>query len=304
MSRENRYLPENRAQSRRYTTGEILSAAASGEILAGRVALCDRERNLHIDLGCMRGIIPKNECAMGIEEGDCAESAILSRVGRVVRFQVLEAETKGAPLAVLSRRRVQERCRREYVDRLALGDVIEAAVTRLESFGAFCDVGEGIPALLPIAFLSVSRIPHPAARLRVGQSIRAVVQARDERGRLTLSMKELLGTWLQNAALFSPGQTVPGVVRSVAPYGIFVELTPNLSGLCEKTDGVREGDGAAVFIKSLLPEKMKCKLLLVDTFPPPPPQEPRYFFTGGHMDAFYYSPPGCEKRVETVFGQP
>ena len=41
----------------------------------------------------------------------------------------------------------------------------------------------------------------------------------------------MLGTWAENAALFSPGQTVTGVVRSVEDYGIFVELTPNLAGL-------------------------------------------------------------------------
>lgn len=301
MSKKNRYQPEDRAQSREYTMGEMIKAAVDGDILSGRVILCDHERNLHVDLGCMRGIIPKNECALGIEEGLCSDSAILSRVGRIVRFQVLDVETNGTPIAVLSRRRLQENCQREYLNQLVQGDIIDATVTRLESFGAFCDVGEGISALLPIAFLSVSRIPHPSARIRVGQNIRVVVKMRDDRNRLTLSMKELLGTWEQNAALFSPGETVPGVVRSVASYGIFVELMPNLSGLCERIDGIKEGDGAAVLIKSLLPEKMKCKLLLVNTFPAPPPQEPRYFYEGEHMDSFLYSPPGCKKRVETIF---
>ena len=43
-------------------------------------------------------------------------------------------------------------------------------------------------------------------------------------------MKELLGTWLENAAAFAAGETVVGLVRSVEPYGVFVELAPNLAG--------------------------------------------------------------------------
>ena len=51
-----------------------------------------------------------------------------------------------------------------------------------------------------------------------------------ENNRICLSQRELLGTWEENAALFSQGETVAGVVRSVESYGIFVELTPNLAG--------------------------------------------------------------------------
>ena len=57
-------------------------------------------------------------------------------------------------------------------------------------------------------------------------NIRAVVKS-IENGRITLSHKELLGTWEENVALFSAGETVAGIVRSVEPYGIFVELSPN-----------------------------------------------------------------------------
>lgn len=180
---------------------------------------------------------------------------------------------------------------------------MDAVVTRLEPFGAFCDVGAGIPALLPIDSISVSRIPHPSARFYVGQQIRAVHKSVDEDGRITLTHKELLGTWEENAARFSAGETVSGVVRSVEKYGIFVELAPNLAGLAEYAPGVSAGDTASVFIKSLNPARLKIKLILVDRFAP---AEPKYRFDYPditHIDRWQYSPAACEKCIETVFSE-
>lgn len=109
--------------------------------------------------------------------------------------------------------------------------------------------------------------------------------------RVCLSQRELLGTWEENAALFSQGETVAGIVRSIEDYGIFVELTPNLAGLAEPREGVKVGQHAGVYIKSILPEKMKLKLILIDAqdAAPTPPSPPRYFLTKGHISRWVYS---------------
>ncbi|MFR0768418.1 MAG: hypothetical protein ACLSHO_01295 [Dysosmobacter sp.] len=61
----------------------------------------------------------------------------------------------------------------------------------------------------------------------MGQKILAVVKVFDrENRRITLTHKELLGTWLENASRFSEGDTVQGTVRGVMDYGCFVELAP------------------------------------------------------------------------------
>ena len=107
-----------------------------------------------------------------------------------------------------------------------------------------------------------------------------------------LSHKELLGTWIENSSCFVPGQTVPGCIRSVEDYGIFVELTPNLSGLAEvgSFGNIQKGTGVSVYIKNIVPEKMKIKLSIVDVFDEPvlPPEKYEYFFTGNHIDSFSY----------------
>ena len=174
-------------------------------------------------------------------------------------------------------------------------------MTHLEPFGAFCDIGCGVVALMPIDTISVSRIEHPDERFSVGMDIRAVIKSRVGT-RITLSHKELLGTWEENAAAFSVGETVPGVIRSIENYGAFVELTPNLAGLAELRDHLRVGTEASVYIKSIIPQRMKIKLILIDCFDTAPSlTPPRYYLSEGHIDRFVYSPTDCDKTIVTDF---
>ncbi len=284
----------------------LREAFYNGTMLEGRVLRCDAEHNLHIDLGCMTGIIPKNEGAIGIESGKVRDIALISRVNKPVTFIItgFRSDENGNNVALLSRKAVQEMCIEEYISSLRPGDVIPATVSHLEGFGVFCDIGAGISALMPIDSISVSRIPHPSARFRAGQNIFAAVKSIGDDGRITLTHKELLGTWEENAAELAVGETVPGIVRSVEKYGIFVELSPNLAGLAEFSEGVEVGSQAGVYIKSIIPSKMKIKLTVVDSFKADYPiTQPKYFIRSGRIDRWQYSPEGSEKMIESVFNQ-
>lgn len=293
-------------ENKRYLSSPfaLRDAFYSEALLEGRVTRCDSEHNLHVDLGCMKGIIPRNEGAVGIEEGTVRDIALISRVNKPVAFVItgFRTDENGASVAMLSRRAVQRECSENYIANLKAGDVIPATVSHIEGFGVFCDIGSGISALMPIDSISVSRIPHPGARFVPGQNIFAVVKSIDESGRITLSHKELLGTWEENAELFTVGETVPGIVRSVEKYGIFVELSPNLAGLAEFSGGIEAGSHASVYIKSIIPSKMKIKLIIVDSFDADYPVEPpKYFINSGHIDRWVYSPAESGKIIESVF---
>lgn len=120
-------------------------------------------------------------------------------------------------------------------------------------------------------------------------------------GRISLTHKELLGTWAENAARFRAGQTVPGIVRSIRDYGIFIELAPNLSGLAEPDDTLRPGDTVSVYLKSIVPERRKIKLAVIERLGTLrlPPQPLPYTKTEGHLDEWQYSPD--TPRHHTVF---
>ena len=304
-----RFFPEGFAaddiENRRYfsSPSRLSEAAAENKVLEGVAEVCDAQHNLWVNLGCMRGVIPREEGAIGIACGDTRDIALLSRVGKNVSFTVSEIKSDrfGKLYAVLSRRRAQEMCAAQYIKKLRPGDVIPARITHLESFGAFCDIGCGIAALLPINSISVSRISHPRDRFTPGEDIKAVVAGIAPDGKVTLSLKELLGTWEENAACFAQGETVSGIVRSVEPYGVFVELAPNLAGLAEPKSDVFIGQTASVFIKSIIPDKMKVKLIIIDSFDTKYSFEKKYFFEGDHIDRWEYSPPDSYKIIVSDF---
>lgn len=304
-----RYMPEgflllkDENEENTFTQASIKKAFLNSEYLEARPYMCDSGHNLHFRLGPVNGFMPYEECAEGIREGTTKDIAILSRVNKPTGFYIEEIiEDSGGMRAVLSRVRRQRECRECYISSLRVGDVIDAAVTHIEPFGAFCDIGSGITALLPIDNISVSRIPTPHARFGQGDRIKAVVKDIDENGRITLTHKELLGTWKENASNFSVGETVTGIIRSVESYGIFVELTPNLAGLAEYVPLAAEGQTASVFIKSINPEKMKVKLIIIETQSIPQKRPPLYYFIkDGHIDLWRYSPEESGRIIQTDF---
>ncbi len=284
----------------------LMRAMSEGKILQARCLMCDTEHNLHLKLGDIKAIIPREETAIGIKENTVKDVAIITRVNKMVSFKITEiSEQNGQTVAYLSRRAAQIECQEYIYSNFMSGDVIDARITHLEQFGAFVDIGCGIVSMISIDNISVSRIEHPKNRFSLGMDIKAIIKSVDKKQkRIVLSHKELLGTWSENAQRFSPGETVSGIVRSVESYGIFIELTPNLAGLAELTSGIEVGDKVSVFIKSIIPEKMKIKLAIVDVSQDAPDCEPfEYIYSKDKMDYWKYSPPRCEKNVETFFGQ-
>ena len=286
-------------------------AMQSGAILESTAILCDNDMNLHVDLNGITGIIPKDEVSYS-KDGETKDIAIITRVGKHVCFKVTSiVDTACGTVAYLSRKAAQIECYNNYICDLMPGDIILSRVTRLESFGAFVDIGCGIIALLPVDCISVSRFSHPRDRLYKGMVINTVMKLIDnEKNRIFVTMRELLGTWEENAAEFIPGQTVTGTIRSVEDYGIFVELTPNLAGLAELKEGIdlTSLDGkrnAAVYIKSIIPERMKIKLVLIDTCPAESEKiKIKYYIDCNnvdHISSWRYSPPNCHKIIETLF---
>lgn len=286
------------------TAAELHAAIASQEILQATALAFDTQRQLRFEIGGVRAIMPFTQCADGAESGTVRDIAVLTRVGRPTCFVILAQETdeNGQPYYLLSRAQAQRICKEEYLDTLMPGDILPCTVTHIEPFGAFCDVGCGISALLPIDCMSVSRISSPSDRVNVGQQILCAVKSRDEQGRFVLTIRELLGTWEENASRFTVGETVVGIVRSVEQYGTFVEIAPNLAGLAESCNELSPGQAVSVYIKNILPEKMKIKLVIVNhSLTQHHRFELRYFITEGHLDHWVYSTPESPKRIETDF---
>lgn len=303
------YKPEGclfrTAENQKYiSSADGLREAMKKElILEARVSMCNSTHDLIVELPCGEGIIPRNNGAIGICDGKTRDIALISRVNKIVCFKVkkVSIDNNERVKAVLSRSAAQEEFITECMANLVAGDIIDAKVTHLEQFGCFVDIGCGVPSLIPIDAISVSRISHPADRFRIGQHIKAIVRSRDGE-RICLSHKELLGTWEENTACFQAGETVSGVVRSVEDYGIFVELAPNLAGLAELRSGVSTGENVSVYIKAIIPEKMKVKLVIVDVCEECAlPKDLQYYISDSHINEWNYAPAISGRKIISCF---
>ena len=59
--------PENRAAFQ--SASSLADACRDRQILEGRAVICDSSHNLVVDCGCMRGLIPREEGAIGMNDG-------------------------------------------------------------------------------------------------------------------------------------------------------------------------------------------------------------------------------------------
>ena len=292
--RRNVYLPEGAGPL--FPEDQPLSvlqrAMEEQTVLEGQAIRCDARRDLTVRFGGYEGVIPRLDAIHPAICGAERDIAVLSRVGKPTCFTVAGMETDGGgrPRFILSRRAAQEQAIAYLLEHARPGAILPARVTHLESFGAFVDLGCGVTSLIPLENISVSRVSHASDRFRPGQDILAAVVAVDSPAcRFYLTHKELLGTWLENAAAFAPGDAVAGVVRSVKEYGIFIELAPNLSGLADWRGDAAPGDAVSVYIKSIRPDSRKIKLQIIQNLGPVRElQEPRYFLTDGTIDGWQY----------------
>ncbi len=286
-----------------FTLESLLEGYEKGTVMFAKALIYDKGKGLRFNLGGYEAFMPCKEVYLSFEKEKIKEAAIATRVGKIICFVITGVKKSGTEyIFEISRRKAQQIACENYIKKLVPGQIIPCTVTHIDRFGVFCDIAFGISALLPIDFISVSRIQSPADRFCVGDRIFACIKSCDNSGRIVLTHRELLGTWLENAECFEAGTCTTGIVRSIEDYGIFIELAPNLAGLAESCEGLSVGDVVNVYIKNILPDKMKVKLVVISTlrnddFCP----QIKYFKTEGVIKHWKYSTENCAKRIETVF---
>ena len=134
------FLPEGLRPPIRLTLDRLREALESGAVLEAPVQRCDTSHTLHIDLSGIPGRIFRPEAIAPWINGAGRDIAVLSRVGKPACFKVesLQADEKGAPEALLSRRAAQETAMDWFLENLEPGMVLTCRVTRQEIGRASC----------------------------------------------------------------------------------------------------------------------------------------------------------------------
>jgi small subunit ribosomal protein S1 len=201
----------------------IEAAAESGEPVEGTVIEVVKG-GLIIDLG-VRGFLP-------------ASLVDIRRVPNLDEYMGTKIETKVIELnrsrnnVVLSRRAVLEEERKEILDRLQPGLIVEGQISNIVDFGAFVDLN-GIDGLIHISELSWSHVNHPSEILSIGDTVQVKVLDIDrDRQRISLGLKQTQeDPWQRVVDTYNVGDELEGTVTKVVTFGAFVEILDGVEGL-------------------------------------------------------------------------
>lgn len=263
-----KFIPEGWVETNdKLNDNNLQEAFTNGNILQGYVNNCDSNYNLHIDLGNnIEGIIPRNELEeINTDEfGYCNPSICKNKVNNFIQFKIKEVYDDKTVL--LSRKSVQKQALQWAKNDLKPGMVVNGIVKNMRKFGAFVEIGGGVVGLLHIEDMSISRIKSPEERFYIGQKINIMIKSIDkENDKIVLSYKELLGNWEDNIKEYDEKTIVEGIVKETDKFknGIFIELKPNLVGLAEYKEGMEYGQKVKVYIKKIIKDRKKIKLLII-----------------------------------------
>ena len=282
-----------------YTIDELKNLEGTFEKVSAVVVKVRPDKLLELDLGNdIKGVMSLEDFE---DSSNLSLTSVVSKIGKII-YCIVDSVDIDKNEVVLNRRKLQIYYKKNVLDKLQVGTILEAQVLSVASFGVFVDLGVGIIGMLPLADISITRIVNPKDIFKVGDSITVVYKGLVEKGYL-VTHKELLGTWKENLQEYNVGDYFQGVIREIKPYGLFIEITPNLSGLADYPEDVdvHLGDTVCVYLKSINEEKLKVKLQIISVSSTPYKVKYKYLITEEVIKEWVYTPSNCIKEIKTVF---
>ncbi|MGE0763817.1 MAG: S1 RNA-binding domain-containing protein [Bdellovibrionales bacterium] len=192
-------------------------------------------------------------------------------VGKKFSFLITKYE-RGRDL-VVSRRKILEGDRAaseaQFLQNAKVDDVFSGTVFRLEKYGAFVRLQNGVEGLIPISEISWGRINHLQDVLNLDQNVQVkLLKASQEEGRLKLSFSvkqggSVVDPWLALPSQFPVGTQVEGVVEGKESFGLFVNIASGVTGLLPRS-AWRESTEGSQYENKRRGDKIKVQIQNID----------------------------------------
>ncbi|MST72553.1 30S ribosomal protein S1 [Olsenella porci] len=189
-------------EARKAERTEILSKLKPGMRLRGTVSSIV-DFGAFVDLGGIDGLIHISELSWN----HVNHPSEVVKVGQEVEVQVLDVDLNRERIS-LGLKQTTEDPWRTLVKKYPVGAIVEGTVTKLVTFGAFVDLGDGVEGLVHISEMAKQHVDQPSQVCNVGDKVQVKVMEIDlDRRRISLSMKaaaETLGTEVEVKPLDKP----------------------------------------------------------------------------------------------------
>lgn len=192
-------------------------------------------------------------------------------VGRKYEFIITKFD-KGRDL-VVSRRKLLEQERAanegEFQQTAQPGDIFTGTIFRIEKYGAFVRLSNGIDGLIPVSEMSWNRINHPQEVVNLDQSVQVKLLSITEDGdrlKISFSLKAGGGVddpWQSLESAFPVGSQVEGTVEHKEAFGIFVRIAMGVTGLLPRS-AWRDSTEAKEYENKRKGDKLKVRVARID----------------------------------------
>tara|TARA_B110000438_G_scaffold13375_1_gene12931 strand:+ start:21 stop:1733 length:1713 start_codon:yes stop_codon:yes gene_type:complete len=165
-------------------------------------------------------------------------SELLS-IGQSVKVKVTKIEPQTNKISV-SVKHLTEDPYSKIINKYEIGQTYDAVITKIQDYGCFAKLEEGLEGLIHQTELSWSKKNvHPGKVLSTSQKIKVVLLEKDvEKRRLSLSYKKTLDNpWNKFSQDHKVGDQYEGTVKNITDYALFVSIAnTELDGMIHKND--------------------------------------------------------------------
>lgn len=184
------------------------------------------------------GFLPVSQLALGhyprVEGGEKNKiyGELKKFVGQILNVRIIDAAPKEEKL-IFSEKEAEEDALKALIAHYHVGDTVEGTITAVVNFGAFMRFGDPpLEGLVHISEIDYKLIDNPNKFLKVGEVAKAKIIA-IENNRISLSLKALKeDPWTKVEEKYKKGEMYEGKVLKINPFGAFIELDPDIHGLC------------------------------------------------------------------------
>jgi small subunit ribosomal protein S1 len=249
---------------------KLLEELAEGQVRRGTVRNVT-DFGAFVDLGGADGLLHVSELTYkrGVKPSE------LVKVGDQLDVKILKFDRESGKMSLSLKQARGIDPWADVANKYAVGTQVTGRVTKVETFGAFIEVEEGLEGLLPISELSWQRIGKTSDVVKEGDTVRLVILSVDPAAkRMSFSLKQAgPDPWKTANERYATDMVVSGTVTRTVDFGAFVELEPGLEGLVhvsELSDNrvrsaaevVKPGQQVNVRVLELDPEGRRISLSL------------------------------------------
>lgn len=254
------------------------------EILTGTISKVVKG-GVMVDLGSLSAFMPASYYDIKFVK-DLNVLVGKSITGRIVEYNPAQNRIifshKVLLVEEIEKRKAEQRAIKEAaVAELELGQIVQAKVKNFTDYCVFVDLN-GVDGFIHMSDLTWKSIKKPSDALSAGQVVQAKITELDkENFKIKLSIKDLTqNPWEVFKKKYKEGEKATVKITSLATYGAFAEIIPDLEGLIhisqfahtkiDKPESMlKVGDEVEVLITKIEEASKKISLSIKDLTPAP-----------------------------------